>query len=138
MVSTSTSAVILFAHGARDPEWAKPLQRIRALLEARAPATPVQLAFLESMRPTLSEAMNILAARGAERITLVPLFIAQGSHLRRDLPEAVNKACRENPGLLVRTTPAIGDVEVLLEAITHWVLQEEETTRRTDLGHPIA
>jgi sirohydrochlorin cobaltochelatase len=132
------SAIILFAHGARDPEWAKPFLRIRAILQARAPAIPVELAFLESMRPTLLEAMCSLTASGAERVTLVPLFMAQGGHLRKDLPEIVSKACAQNPGLIVRTAPAIGEVEVLLDAIAAWVLQEEEFTRDADLGNPIA
>jgi sirohydrochlorin cobaltochelatase len=132
------SAIVLFAHGARDPEWAKPFLRMRAILQTRAPAIPVELAFLESMRPTLLEAMGSLAASGAERITLVPLFMAQGGHLRKDLPEIVSKACAQNPGLIVRTAPAIGDVEALLEAIATWALHEEEFTRGADLGNPVA
>ena len=132
------SAVILFAHGARDPRWAAPFLRIRAILQARAPTVPVELAFLESMRPTLLEAMDSLAASGAERVTLVPLFMAQGGHLRKDLPEFINRACAQNPGLIVRTAPAIGEVEELLEAISAWVLQEEAFTRDADLGNPVA
>jgi len=132
------SAIILFAHGARDPEWAKPFRRMRAILQARAPTIPVELAFLESMHPTLLEAMGSLAASGAARVTLVPLFMAQGGHLRKDLPDIVSEACAQNPGLIVRTSPAIGDVDALLEAIAAWVLQEEEFTRDADLGNPVA
>jgi sirohydrochlorin cobaltochelatase len=132
------SAIILFAHGARDPDWARPMQRIQTLLAARAPRVPVELAFLELMRPNLAEALRKVAALGAEKITLVPLFMAQGNHLRRDLPEEIDRACAENPGLIVRTTPAIGDVETLLSAIADWVLREEANTRDADLGHPIA
>jgi len=134
----TSSAIILFAHGARDPQWATPFLRMRAILQARAPEIPVELAFLESMRPTLLEAMGSLAASGAERVTLVPLFMAQGGHLRTDLPEIVSTACAQNPGLIVRTAPAIGDVDALLEAIAAWVLQEEAFTRGADLGSPVA
>jgi sirohydrochlorin cobaltochelatase len=135
---TQTSAVILFAHGARDPEWARPFHRIQAMLLARAPDLLVELAFLENMRPTLLEAVGTLADRGAERITLVPLFMAQGGHLRRDLPEIVRRACAANPGVLVRTAAAVGDVEAMLDAITGWVLQENEHTQRANLGNPVA
>ena len=44
----SGSALVLFAHGSRDPEWARPFEALRARLERRLPATPVVLAFLES------------------------------------------------------------------------------------------
>jgi sirohydrochlorin cobaltochelatase len=47
----SSSAVILFAHGAREPVWAQPLESIRDRL--RAAGTPVELAFLEFMSPSL-------------------------------------------------------------------------------------
>jgi sirohydrochlorin cobaltochelatase len=132
------SAIILFGHGARDPEWAQPFHRIRAILRARASATPVELAFLEHMRPTLIEAVTALAERGTERITLVPLFMAQGGHLRNDLPVMVQRACAANPGVLIRTSAAIGEVDALLEAIATWATQEEARTRRADLGNPTA
>lgn len=138
MGANTNSAIILFAHGARDAEWARPFHRIRSILDARLPAIPVELAFLENMRPTLMEAMETLARRGAERVTLVPLFMAQGGHLRKDLPEIVRQACAANPGVLVRTASAIGDVDALLEAIAAWVIQEDEHTRCADLGNPIA
>ena len=41
-----TRSIILFAHGARDPEWARPFERLRASLVARSPSTPVALAYL--------------------------------------------------------------------------------------------
>jgi hypothetical protein len=43
-----------------------------------------------------------------------------------------------NPGVLVRTAPAIGDVDTLLEAIASWVLQEDGQTQRANLGNPVA
>jgi sirohydrochlorin cobaltochelatase len=39
--------LVLFAHGSRDPEWARPFERIAAILRERLPATAVGLAFLE-------------------------------------------------------------------------------------------
>lgn len=134
----SRAGIVLFAHGAREAQWARPFQRIRSLLERRAPSTPIELAFLESMRPSLAEALSALASRGAERITLVPLFMAQGSHLRNDLPALVQRAAAGNPGLSIRIAPAIGDVDALLDAIAQWVLEEDAKTRAADLDPPIA
>ena len=51
------SAIVLFGHGARDPEWAGPMRRIRDTVLARADAPKVELAFLEFMSPTLPEAI---------------------------------------------------------------------------------
>ena len=57
----SARAIILFAHGARDPEWAQPFKRIKQLLEARQPGVTVTLAFLEIMQPSLADAVAQLA-----------------------------------------------------------------------------
>ena len=83
----SASAIVLFGHGARDPEWAGPMRRIRDAALARPGAPRVELAFLEFMSPTLPEAIAALAAEGAHKVAVVPIFLAQGGHLKRDLPE---------------------------------------------------
>ena len=50
-----TTALILFAHGASDPEWANPMRRVQAAIRQRMTSVPVELAFLEFMTPTLPE-----------------------------------------------------------------------------------
>ncbi|RPI44591.1 MAG: cobalamin biosynthesis protein CbiX [Betaproteobacteria bacterium] len=130
--------VILFAHGARDAQWADPFRRLRDILQRRAPGVATELAFLEHMRPDLVTAVGRLADQGIERITLVPLFMARGGHLRHDLPQIVTNAAAVHPGVVIRTTDAIGDVASLLEAIADWVLHEHERTGEADLDNPIA
>jgi len=132
------TGLLLFAHGSRDPRWAEPLYRIRDRVAARCPATRVEIAFLEFMQPALGEAIATLAANGAERVTLVPLFIAQGGHLRSELPALVASACEAHPGVIVRTTPPIGDVAELMDAIADWVAREDIRTRDATPDAPVA
>ena len=40
-----SKAVILFAHGARDPEWARPFERLRTALLALSPGLAVETAY---------------------------------------------------------------------------------------------
>ena len=40
------SAMILFAHGARDPRWAQPFQRLQIITQASLPEVKVELASL--------------------------------------------------------------------------------------------
>jgi sirohydrochlorin cobaltochelatase len=132
------TGIVLFAHGARDPNWARPFHRIRDLLHARLPDTPTELAFLEIMTPTLAEAIDRLATRGAEVVTVIPLFMASGGHLVRDLPEIVRRACEANPGVVVRRTQPIGEIDTLLAAISEWIVAEDAITKQSDSGHPTA
>lgn len=101
--------LILFGHGSRDPEWARPLREVAARL-AGAPSAPrVELAFLEFLEPTLDQACDRLVAQGATRIAVVPMFIAQSGHVRRDLPAQVDAARARHPALLIELATAVGE-----------------------------
>lgn len=117
----STQAIILFAHGARDPEWAAPFNIIKRQLQAARPDARVELAFQDFMTPTLEVAVAQVVGQGAQRIVLVPLFMAQGGHLKQDLPRMVATIRERHPQLDVAVTSAIGDVPEILQAITDWV-----------------
>lgn len=116
------SAILLFAHGARDPAWAEPFQRIAARVRAAQPKLRVELAFLELMSPALADAVGGMAAAGIRNITLVPLFLAQGGHLREDLPRLLEGIRREHPDMRIEVTQAIGDAPELTDAIARWAL----------------
>jgi sirohydrochlorin cobaltochelatase len=116
-------AIILFAHGARDPDWAAPFNIIRKQVQAARPDAQVELAFQDFMTPTLEQAAAQCAARGARRVVLVPLFMAQGGHLKQDLPRMVGAIRAQHPQLELRVAPAIGDAPEILQAISDWVLR---------------
>ena len=114
-----TSALVLFAHGARDPEWAIPFRKIRQRVSARCPALTVELAFLELKPPALDEVLERLAANGHAKITIAPLFMAQGGHLKQDLPRLLDALRARYPQLVLDLLPAIGEVDPMLEAVGH-------------------
>ena len=121
---TTRSSIVLFAHGARDPEWAAPFHRIAARLREARPNIPVRLAFLELMQPALGEAVAGLEAEGIRRITVVPLFLAQGGHLKADLPQLLDEIRVSHRDVTIDVTPAIGDSEALTSAIADWALAQ--------------
>ena len=114
--------LVLFAHGARDPGWARPFEAIRDRIRAQRPELPIELAFLEMMAPALEEAILSVAARGASCVTVFPLFMAQGGHLKHDLPRILDDIRARNPHLPIALETAVGDVPELLDAIASWVL----------------
>ena len=116
-----TTGIILFAHGARDPEWARPLHRLQRMLAERMPDAMIEPAFLEHMAPTLEGAADGLVGRGATELSIVPVFIANGGHLREDLPRRVEALGKLHPGVAVRIAPPIGEVDTILSAITGWI-----------------
>jgi sirohydrochlorin cobaltochelatase len=113
------SAIILFAHGAREPEWALPFERLRDRL--RASGMRVELAYLSTMSPSLEEAARVLAREGARSVTIVPLFLAQGGHLKQDLPKMIDDIRSLHPKMPFAVTPALGDAPEMLDAMESWV-----------------
>jgi sirohydrochlorin cobaltochelatase len=115
-------ALILFAHGARAPGWAAPFQRLRELTAARRPDVAVSLAFLELMTPRLPEEVAGLVARGVREVTVVPIFLGQGGHLLRDLPQLLEGLRSDHPEVEFSTVPAVGEDPGVLAAMAEYCL----------------
>jgi sirohydrochlorin cobaltochelatase len=115
------TGLILFAHGARDPRWREPFDRLQALVDARHRG-PVTLAFLELMTPDLTEAARLLARGGVAGAIVVPVFLGTGGHLRKDLPALVS-AAQEASGLPLQVADAAGEDGQVLEAIAAYCVR---------------
>ncbi|MES2901658.1 MAG: CbiX/SirB N-terminal domain-containing protein [Pseudomonadota bacterium] len=115
-----TRALVLFAHGARASSWAVPFERLTAQAQARMPDVPVSLAFLELMEPRLPAHLGALAAQGVTDVTVVPVFLGQGGHLLRDLPEMVAEVRSAHPQLAVRVAGAVGEDPAVQQAMTDY------------------
>ena len=110
-------AMILFGHGARDARWREPFDRLVDLWRAQHTQTPVELAFLEMMQPSLSQAIGKLVDLGASQITIIPVFFGQGGHMRNDFPALLEDCRSQYPGVTLSATPAVGEDEAVLQAI---------------------
>ena len=115
-------AMVLFAHGARDPRWAEPFQRLQALVQKQAPDLVVSLAFLELMSPRLPELASELAADGIDAVTVVPVFLGQGGHVMRDLPVIVDELKQSYPNMTFRIAGAVGEDDSVLNAMAAYCL----------------
>ncbi len=112
-----TRAIVLFAHGARDPRWAEPFERLRIKVESARPGCAVRVAYLELMTPDLGSAVAELVATGCQSVRIVPIFLGQGGHVREDLPALVQTVVARHPGVVIDMLPAIGEDEAVLDGI---------------------
>lgn len=120
--AASRRALILFAHGSRDPEWAAPFRAVQRTVAEKKPELAVELAFLEIMKPSLPEAIDRLAASGSTHFTVAPLFMAQGAHVKRDLAALLDQVKERHPALKLVLLPPAGEVDQVAEAIATWLL----------------
>jgi sirohydrochlorin cobaltochelatase len=117
------TALILFAHGARDPEWANPMRRVQAAVRERTNGVPVELAFLEFMSPNLTESVTQLIADGADKLVILPMFIARGGHLKKELPEMLEVLRCTYPNVEFSLGGAIGEHDTVVQAMASAALE---------------
>ena len=118
----SSTALILFAHGARDPRWAAPFERLQQIAQGQLPDVAVRLAFLELMNPRLPETVAELVGAGCMQVTVVPVFLGQGGHVLRDLPLIVEQLRADHPQLQVNVADAVGENPQVLAAIASYCI----------------
>lgn len=111
--------LLLIAHGSRRQA---SNDEVRALAERVAAACgadfdAVAVAFLELAQPSIPDGLALCAAQGAREIVACPYFLAAGTHVVNDIPEAIADFRATHPDIQVRLTTHLGAAEALPAAI---------------------
>lgn len=77
-------ALVLVAHGSRDPRTLATVHTLVDRVRALRPGLPVHLGHIELNEPLLPDT---LAALGDQEAVLVPLLLSRGYHVKQDIPE---------------------------------------------------
>ena len=106
-------ALVLCAHGTRDPVGRKTVQGIVSAVADRLPEAPVLEAYVDVHGPEVGEVVASLphAPRDAVAGVVVPLLLAAGYHVHVDIAAAV----AGRPDVL--TTPALGPDDRLVDLV---------------------
>lgn len=120
------SAVVLFAHGSRDPLWRAPIEAVAAQVRQTSPHTPVACAYLELCEPSLPDAVQALVDQGVTHVRLLPVFFGMGKHAREDLPELAEALRAQHPGVTLTVLPAAGEHPALTALLAQMALGPAE------------
>ena len=104
--SLDDEAVLLVGHGSRREKSNRQVRTLAANLEDRL-GVPVDAGFLELAEPSIPDAVAGLAP-SASRITVVQLSLFAASHVKNDVPLAVERARAEHPELTVHNGAHLG------------------------------
>lgn len=129
--ATTSTGLLLFAHGARDPQWARPFEAVAARCKAQRGEQRVALAFLEFMAPDLVAGGNALVAAGCTAVDVVPLFLGAGGHVRKDIPVLMARLQAEHPGVRFSLRPAIGEAPSVIDAMAGAAMDDSRPEVRT-------
>ena len=116
-------AIVLFAHGSRDPLWKLPIEAVADAIRARQPGALVSCAYLEICSPSLPDAAASLIAQGAREIRVFPLFLGVGKHAREDLPRLLASIRADHPDVLLELLLTAGEDQRLITLMAEIALQ---------------
>ncbi len=120
----ASTRILLLAHGSSDRRWCETFEALaRPTLDALPEA---RIAYMELSEPSLESQVEQAAAEGIKDIRVVPLFLAAGRHLRRDVP-AMLEALKARLDIDVILLPPIGENPRLAHALKGIVTETLET-----------
>ena len=67
-----------------------------------------------------AEAIAALARDGVRKVAVVPVFLAQGGHLKRDLPVLLDEARAAHPGCEITLATAAGEADPVVRAMADY------------------
>jgi len=113
----SACAILLVAHGARDPRWALPIERIAEAVASRARGSAVRIAYLEFLEPGIPQALDELDRAGVRNVRVVPVFLGAGGHVIHDIAGRIAAARVLRPQMKIALEPPIGSQPQVTAAI---------------------
>jgi len=106
--------VILLAHGSTDESWSDTFKQFTHSARAKYPNT--KLAYMELSTPSLSHAVESAVKDGYQSITILPLFLAKGKHLRHDIPKQL-AVLKKKFAIEIDLLPPLGEQAELALAV---------------------
>ncbi len=113
---TSTPALLMIAHGTRNPDVAAEVERLVGLVRERL-QTPVAMAWVEwdLIEPAPVDAVGTLLDEGADRLVTLPLLAFAAGHAKTDVPEELSRIADAYPDLPRHHGAVVGLHPSLLE-----------------------
>ena len=121
------TAIVLFAHGSRDPAWQRPMLAVAQRIRDRTPQMWVACAYLELTEPSLPQAVAQAVAKGHRQIRVLPMFLGVGKHVREDLPVLMAQLKADHPGVAFDLQAAVGEQAAVLDALAQAALDPVHT-----------
>ncbi|MEP1214105.1 MAG: CbiX/SirB N-terminal domain-containing protein [Marinobacter sp.] len=119
--------IILLAHGSSDQRWCHTFEKL---------ATPTlksvagsRIAYMELAEPSLETIISEARKDGIDTFVIIPLFLAAGRHLRKDVPGMIDEL-QATHNVTITLAPPIGENPQLGDAIRDVVNQELERQKQ--------
>ena len=117
--------IILLAHGSSDKRWCETFEQLAA--PTLASVKNARVAYMELAEPSIETVIKEGIAEDVNEFTIIPLFLAAGRHLRKDVPAMIGELEKAH-GVTIQLAPPIGENPLLGQAIRDVVMLQLEQT----------
>ncbi|MFL4907790.1 sirohydrochlorin chelatase [Streptomyces sp. MMS24-I2-30] len=107
-------ALVVIAHGSRDPRHAATVHALVRRVRSLRPGLRVATAFLDFDVPSVHGVLEGLAADGVRDVVALPLLLTRAFHAKADVPAVLRDA---PPRLRIRQAEVLGPAPLLLAAL---------------------
>lgn len=108
--------ILLVGHGSRNPAGNREIEEFTAKWRELRPDWRIDLCFIEFAEIRLDDGMD-LAAKGSERVIVVPLILNAAAHVRAEIPAHVYKAQARHPQTTFVYAAHLGACDPVLDVL---------------------
>ena len=87
-----TKGMLLVGHGSTMPYNQELVEKTAEFIRAKNPGYIVKCGFMNMNKPTIRESLDAFRHEPIDALVVVPLFLAKGVHIEKDIPG--RSACR--------------------------------------------
>ncbi len=117
-------ALILLAHGSKNSSWNIPFKKIENELKKKWIFGPVRLAFFELEKPLIEDVVEELITEGQLVFHIEPLLLANGFHIKVDLPRRLKKLETKYKDIFLSFGNALIDKPKIRNSICQDIIEE--------------
>ncbi|MEJ7136971.1 sirohydrochlorin chelatase [Amphibiibacter pelophylacis] len=125
--------VLLVGHGSREPGGNDEINAFAQAWRQQRPNWRIEVCFIE-FAPVLLDAGLDAAARGSQRVVVVPLILNAAGHVKMDVPDAIAHARERHPAVAFAYTPHLGACDPILAVLRR---QLRQVMQRLDMPDPV-
>lgn len=111
--SEAKTGIIILGHGSRLHKANKLLSEVARIIKKKNNYNFIEPAYLQFHHPDLSASIKKVIEKGCRKVIIVPFFLFEGNHVKRDIPRTVKKAIKRYRDVKFIFTKSLGqDVNI--------------------------
>ena len=109
------NGIVLLGHGSRIAS--QGLHNLSQSLQQRHPSDHVCYGFLELQEPSAQKSLQKCAENVEKELTIIPMFLSTGGHVKNDLPLLAQQLQKKFPHLTIHMLPPLGESPIILDML---------------------